>query len=194
MFGKKQGSQPVTPARPTTDESVEGKGRPTPSRRDSEAARKTRVKVSNNSKEAKKASRDRARLDRERSRKGMMAGDERYLQARDQGPGKAFTRDFVDSRFAPAEYFIVVAILVLALGFVPVQAIQLWVTLGFFAFAAIMVVDVIIMVVRLNRTATKTFNNPADRKGLTLYAVLRVMQFRRLRLPPPRVKRGGLPK
>jgi len=194
MFGKKQGSQPVTPARPTTDESVGGKGRPTPSRRDSEAARKTRVKVSNNSKEAKKASRDRARLDRERSRKGMMAGDERYLQARDQGPGKAFTRDFVDSRFAPAEYFIVVAILVLALGFVPVQAIQLWVTLGFFAFAAIMVVDVIIMVVRLNRTATKTFTNPADRKGLTLYAVLRVMQFRRLRLPPPRVKRGGLPK
>jgi len=191
MFGKKQESKPAVP---TSEESTEGKGRPTPSRRDSEAARKTRVKVPNNPKEAKKASRERARLDRDRSRKGMMAGEERYMQARDQGPGKAFTRDFVDSRFSLAEYFIVVAVLVLILGFVPVPSIQFWVTLGFFAFTAIMVIDVIIMVALLNRTATKTFDNPADRKGLTLYAVLRVMQFRRLRLPPPRLKRGGIPK
>jgi len=191
MFGKKQESKPAVP---TAEESGEGKGRPTPSRRDSQAARKTRVKVPNNPKDAKKASRERARLERDRSRKGMMAGEERYMQPRDQGPGKLFTRDFVDSRFSLAEYFIVVAILVLILGFVPVPSIQFWVTLGFFAFTAIMVIDVIIMVVLLNRAATKTFDNPADRKGLTLYAVLRVMQFRRLRLPPPRLKRGGIPK
>ena len=32
----------------------------------------------------------------------MMAGDERYLPARDKGPARAFTRDFVDSRFTVA--------------------------------------------------------------------------------------------
>ncbi len=192
MFGKK--SEPVVTPPASHEENAGGKGRPTPSRKEAEAARKTRVKVPNNPKEAKKAARDRARLDRERSRQGMMAGDQRYLQPRDQGPGKEFTRDFVDSRFALAEYFIVVAVLVLVLGFVPVKAIQFWVTLIFFAFTAIMVIDVIIMVILLNRAATKALPNPADRKGLTLYAILRVMQFRRLRLPPARVRRGGAPK
>ena len=114
MFGKKSESD----ATPTTsqEDASGGKGRPTPSRKEAEAARKTRAKVPNNPKEAKKAARDRARQDRERSRQGMMAGDQRYLQPRDQGPGKAFTRDFVDSRFALAEYFIVVAVFVLVLN------------------------------------------------------------------------------
>ena len=192
MFGKNSESA-ETPAT-SAEETASGKGRPTPSRKDAEAARKIRAKVPNNPKEAKKAARDRARQDRERSRQGMMAGDQRYLQPRDQGPGKAFTRDFVDSRFALAEYFIVVAVVVLVLGFGPVKAIQFWVTLIFFAFTAIMVIDVIIMVILLNRAATKALPNPADRKGLTLYAILRVMQFRRLRLPPARVRRGGAPK
>ena len=193
MFGKKSESD-ATPSATGHEESAGGKGRPTPSRKEAEAARRTRAKVPNNSKEAKKAARDRARQDRERSRQGMMAGDQRYLQARDQGPGKAFTRDFVDARFSLAEYFIVVAVLVLVLGFVPVTAIQFWVTIIFFAFTAIMVIDVIIMVVLLNKAATTALTNPADRKGLTLYAILRVMQFRRLRLPPARVRRGGAPK
>lgn len=193
MFGKKSASD-ATPAATSHQESFGGKGRPTPSRKEAEAARKTRAKVPNNPKEAKKAARDRARQDRERSRQGMMAGDQRYLQPRDQGAGKAFTRDFVDARFSLAEYFIVVAVLVLVLGFVPITAIQFWVTVIFFAFTALMVLDMIVMVIRLNRAALKALANPADRKGLTLYAILRVMQFRRLRLPPPRVRRGGAPK
>ena len=193
MFGKKSESD-ATPSATSHEETAGGKGRPTPSRKEAEAARKTRAKVPNNPKEAKKAARDRARQDRERSRQGMMAGDQRYLQARDQGAGKAFTRDFVDGRFSLAEYFIVVAVFVLVLGFVPITAIQFWVTIIFFAFTAIMVIDVIIMVVLLNKAATKALTNPADRKGLTLYAILRVMQFRLLRLPPARVRRGGAPK
>ena len=193
MFGKKSESD-ATSSATSHEETAGGKGRPTPSRKEAEAARKNRAKVPNNPKEAKKAARDRARQDRERSRQGMMAGDQRYLQARDQGPGKAFTRDFVDARFSLAEYFIVVAVLVLVLGFVPITAIQFWVTIIFFAFTAIMVIDVIIMVVLLNKAATKALTNPADRRGLTLYAILRVMQFRRLRLPPARVRRGGAPK
>ncbi|MDD2857673.1 MAG: DUF3043 domain-containing protein [Candidatus Nanopelagicales bacterium] len=192
MFGKKQDPQPApTPSQATADA---GKGRPTPSRREAEAARKNRAKVPSDPKAAKKAARERARVDRERQRQGMIAGDERYMAKRDQGPARAFTRDFVDARFTLAEYFIIVAVGVLVMGFIPVQALQFWVTVAFFAFTALLVIDTIIMVAMLNRQATKVFPNPQDRKGLTLYAILRVMQLRRLRLPPARVRRGGAPK
>ncbi|MFA7322970.1 MAG: DUF3043 domain-containing protein [Candidatus Nanopelagicales bacterium] len=192
MFGKKPAPQSVPPTDATSTEA--GKGRPTPSRRDAEAARKNRVKVPTDAKEAKKAARERARADRERSRQGMIAGDQRYMAKRDQGAARAFTRDFVDSRFTLAEFFILVAVAVLVMGFIPAQRLQFWVTVAFFAFSALLVIDTIIMVIILNRQATKAFPDPADRKGLTLYAILRVMQLRRLRLPPARVKRGGAPK
>ncbi len=194
MFGRP--SKSSEPSTPVVDQSATGKGRATPSRREAEAARKQRVKIpaKASSKEAKKASRERERAERARARKGMMAGEERFMPPRDQGPARAFTRDFVDSRFTMAEYFIVIAVGVLILGFIPVQPIQFWVTVVFFAFAALLVIDTIIMVYMLNRLAKEQFPDPKDRKGLTLYAILRVMQLRRLRLPPPRVKRGGMPR
>ena len=145
-------------------------------------------------KDAKKAAKERERDERARARKGMMAGEERFMPARDQGPVRAFARDFVDSRFTMAEYFIVIAVGVLLLGFIPIQPLQFWVTVVFFAFAALLVIDSIIMVFMLNRLAKEQFPDPKDRKGLSLYAILRVMQLRRLRLPPPRVKRGGMPR
>lgn len=194
MFGRpSKSSEPSTPA---VDQPASGKGHATPSRREAEAARKQRVKIpaKSSSKEAKKASKERERADRARARQGMIAGEERFMPPRDQGPARAFARDFVDSRFTMAEYFIVIAVGVLLLGFIPIQPIQFWVTVVFFAFAALLVIDTIIMVFMLNRLAAEKFPEAKDRKGLSLYAILRVMQLRRLRLPPPRVKRGGMPR
>lgn len=169
------------------------KGRPTPTRREAEAARKQRRSIPSDPKEAKKAAREEEREERGRRRAGMMAGDPRYLPARDQGPGKAFARDFVDSRVTLAEYFIFVAIGVLLLGFIRAPAIQSFVSLAFFAFTAIIAIDTIILLVTLNRRAKAALPDQADRKGITLYAALRTLQMRRLRLPPPRVRRGGRP-
>jgi Flp pilus assembly protein TadB len=195
MFGRK-GQPADTPVEPSTVEgdSASGKGRPTPSRREAEAARKQQLKIPKDPKEAKKAARERERDDRSRSRAAMMAGDERYLPARDKGPARAFTRDFVDSRFTLAEFFIFFAIGVLVLGFVRNPVVQSWVSIAFFAFTALIVVDTLVLLIQLNMRAKKQFPNAADRKGLTLYASLRTLQLRRLRLPPPRVKRGGAPK
>ncbi|HBJ73256.1 MAG TPA: DUF3043 domain-containing protein [Actinobacteria bacterium] len=194
MFGRSsKSSQSPTPE---VDAPTTGKGHATPSRREAEAARKQRVKIpaKTNTKEGKKAAKERVRAERERSRRGMMAGEERFMPARDQGPARAFARDFVDSRFTMAEYFILIAVGVLVLGFIPIQPLQFWVTVVFFAFAALLVIDTIIMVILLNRQAIQQFPEAKDRKGLSLYAILRVMQLRRLRLPPPRVKRGGMPR
>jgi hypothetical protein len=195
MFGRKQSPAADEPLTPATDEHDprSAKGRPTPSRREAEASRKSQLKIPKDPKAARKAARERERDDRTRSRAAMMAGDERYLPARDKGPAKAFARDFVDSRFTIAEFFIFVAVSVLVLGFIRNPAIQSFVSIAFFAFTALIAVDTFVLLFQLNRRAKAVFPDAADRKGITLYAVLRTLQLRRLRLPPPRVRRGGAP-
>lgn len=193
MFGRRASQSSEEPSESPGHEGG-GKGRPTPSRREAEAARKQTLKIPKDPKAAKAASRERAREARQRQRQGMLAGDPRYLPARDQGAGRAFARDFVDSRFTLAETFIFVAILVLVLGFIRNPVVQQWVSIGFFAFTAVIVVDMAILLITLSSRAKKQFADPKERKGLALYAALRAMQIRRLRVPPPRVKIGGAPR
>ena len=194
MFGRSKppAQEPAqtqaAPADPTA-----GKGHATPTRREAQQARKQQLRIPKDPKEAKKVRREQDRMARERQRQGQLAGDPRYLPARDQGPGRAFARDFVDARFTIAEYFVFVALGVLLLGFIPNQAAQTWVSLAFFAFTAVMAVDIAIVLIQLRSAARKAVDDPKDRKGLVLYAALRILQLRRLRIPPPRVRRGGRP-
>lgn len=195
MFGRR--TKDAAEAAPQTAQRKDpssGKGHATPSRREAQEARKQHLRIPKDAKEAKRAARDRDRIARETQRQGMLAGDPRYLPARDRGAAKAFTRDFVDARFTFAEYFVFVAIAVLALGFIKNQVLQTWISIAFFSFTALIAIDIIIVLVQLNIAARKEFPDKADRKGITLYAGLRVLQLRRLRLPPPRVRRGGRPK
>jgi hypothetical protein len=195
MFGRKQTPAAEEPAAAATEDldPRSSKGRPTPSRREAEAARKQQLKIPKDPKEAKKAARERERDSRVQARAAMMTGDDRYLPARDKGPVRAFTRDFVDARFTVAEFFIFIAVAVLVLGFVRNPAVQSFVSIAFFAFTAVIVVDTVLLLWQLNRRAKEAFPVAADRKGITLYAALRTLQLRRLRLPPPRVRRGGAP-
>jgi hypothetical protein len=85
------------------------------------------------------------------------------------------------------------AIAVLLLGFIKNQALSTLISTGFFAITALIAIDSIILVIQLNKRAKEAFPNEAERKGITLYALLRTLQLRRLRLPPPRVRRGGKP-
>ncbi len=193
MFGRGKSDNSQTPA-PVTEETHSGtKGRPTPSRKEAQRARKQFLKTPSDPKAAKAAQREADRTAKQRAREGMAAGDEKYLPARDRGPAKAFTRDFVDARFTLAEYFIFIAVAVLLLGFVKNQALSTLISTGFFAITALIALDSIILVIQLNKRAKEAFPNEADRKGITLYALLRTLQLRRLRLPPPRVRRGGKP-
>ena len=80
-----------------------------------------------------------------------------------------------------------------ALGFVQNPAIQSFVSLAFFAVTALIVIDTAILLIQMNIRAKKEFPDKSDRRGLMLYAVMRTLQLRRLRLPPPMVTRGGKP-
>ena len=188
MFGRKQApaEQPAEESEPTT-----GKGRPTPSRKEAETARKQSLKLPKDPKAARRAARERDRDARAQQRAALMAGDERALPARDQGPVKRYVRDFVDSRFTIAEYFIFVALAVLVLGFIPNPVVQFAVSISWMALIAIVAFDEIFLLVRLNSALRKRFPDKAERKGALWYAGLRTLQLRRFRLPPPRVRRGA---
>jgi hypothetical protein len=167
------------------------KGRPTPSRKDAETQRKQTLKVPSDPKAARKAMRERDRQARAEARAGLMAGDPRYLPPRDQGPAKAFTRDFIDGKRRLSEYFIFVAVAILLVSFVRVPTIVAALSLGWLFIAGLVIIEMIWVGFSLSRALKERWPEPADRKGCVLYAMLRLLQIRRLRVPPPRIKPGG---
>ncbi|MFY9332118.1 MAG: DUF3043 domain-containing protein [Candidatus Nanopelagicales bacterium] len=188
-----------SPSEPPIDE-AEGqqrgappKGRPTPTRREAEQARKQALRGSTDPRAARRENRAREKEAKAANRAALMAGDQKRLPARDQGPVRAYVRDFVDSRFTIAEFFIFIALGVLLLGFVPNQLVQSLISLGWFLLVAIIVVDSVLIMWRLNRQIKARFPEKSERKGAIFYAIMRTLQLRRLRLPPPRVRRGGEP-
>jgi len=193
MFGRKGRDQPApevpVEARPGA------KGRPTPTRKEAEAARKATLKVSSDPKEARKEMRERERAERQSGRAALMAGDERALPPRDAGPVRKMIRDVVDGRRSVGEIFIPVAILVLLSGFFA-TSFPVLVQVTYYVWLVMLagvVLDVAWIVLKLRRTARETM--PDARIGFAdyLYGVMRSLTLRRLRLPPPKVGPGGKP-
>ncbi|OKL49927.1 DUF3043 domain-containing protein [Boudabousia marimammalium] len=137
VFGKKKESASESPVEETQSSKV-GKGRPTPKRKEAEAARRRPVIVGDPkqrrklSKEERKRERERRDAIYARQQEAMRVGDERYLPARDKGKPRRFMRDFVDSRYTVAEWMIPVAVLSLFASMLLVnrQNIHLYVVYG----------------------------------------------------------------
>lgn len=194
MFGRKPTAEAPASDPSATETPGAGKGRPTPSRKEAEASRKQALKVPKDPKAARRAARDRDRDARVQQRAALASGDERALPLRDQGPVRRYIRDFVDSRFTLAEYFIFIALAVLVLGFIPNPTVQLGVSITWMALIVLVALDEIYLLFRLTSQMRKHFPDKADRKGSLWYAALRTLQLRRFRMPPPQVKRGGVPR
>jgi len=188
MFKKRSNADNVPAESAPTDAS--GKGRATPSRREAEASRKQALKVPKDPKAAKAAARDRDRQARADARAGIMVGDEKHLPMRDRGPVRRYVRDFVDSKFSLAEYFIFIAVGILVLGFIPNSQVSTFVSIAWFTVLVLVIVDIASVLFRLHRALRGYFPEAPDRKGVSLYAILRLLQMRRLRLPKPQVRRG----
>ena len=168
------------------------KGHATPSRKGAEQQRKKALKVPSDPKAAKKAMKQRKRDARAEARAGLMAGDEKHLPARDQGPAKAFTRDTIDSRRRLAEFFVFVAVGILIAGFIGGQA-QGTISMIWFTVTGGVVLEIAWVLTRLNRELKERWPEKSDRKGCLPYATMRQLQIRRLRIPPPRIKPGSDP-
>ena len=106
---------------PTSDK----KGRPTPKRKDAEAARKVSSIAPASTREEKKRAKEAARAARIASRAAYLRGDENALPFRDKGPVRKFVRNYVDSRRSIGEYFLPIIFVVLALTLIPSKVFQI---------------------------------------------------------------------
>lgn len=193
MFGRSK--NPPTPAPVETEDPGHhsGKGRPTPTRKEAEAARKRAMKIPADPKAARRAMRDRERDERAAQRAALARGDERAMPARDKGPVRAFVRQWVDSRRLFGEFFLPLAIAVLLLSLIPHATTQKLVSFAWLVMLVVLIGDTLFLVWRIRSALAAEFPDPAERKGAVFYGVMRALQIRKLRLPPPKVRAGGAP-
>ncbi|MFF4605408.1 DUF3043 domain-containing protein [Streptomyces sp. NPDC001339] len=198
MFRSRSKDEQAAPAKVTADQPQQPrdpqapKGRPTPKRSEAQAHRRTRAHTPANRKEAAKAQREARRADMARQREALANGDERYLPVRDKGPVRRFARDYVDSRWSVAEFFLPMAVVILVLTMVRVPSIQSIALLMWLVIIVLIVLDSALIWFRLGKLLRERFPND-NLKGVKPYAVMRTLQMRRLRLPKPQVKRGQRP-
>jgi hypothetical protein len=166
------------------------KNRPTPRRRDQEAANKRPLIVTDR-KAAAAQDKVARRAAMAKQRQGMLTGDERYLPVRDKGPRRRFIRDSVDARWNLGEFMLPVMLLVLLLSFIKTPWALLAVFILVYGLIALAVIDALLMWMRTKKKITQKFGG-AER-GDAMYAIMRAFQMRRTRMPKPQVARGQHP-
>ncbi|GAA1866725.1 DUF3043 domain-containing protein [Myceligenerans crystallogenes] len=199
MFSRSKTSDPaVTPVGETPSDVTDqpsGKGRPTPKRKEVEAARK-RPLVPNDRKAAREASREQERKARDLTRAAMDnpadAKLAKYLPPRDQGAVKAYARDHVDARWNLGEFFLPIAVVMLLGSFFATQIAELTIVLfiGMYGFLGIAIIDAVILWRGLKKRLQAKFGDVPP--GTMMYSVTRAFQIRRSRLPRPTHKKHGV--
>ncbi len=126
-------------------------------------------------------------------RQAMDTGDEKFLPLRDKGPQKRFARDYVDARFSLGEYLMFGALVFVIISLVvPSTSEQMiYVLGGFWVMFLAVFVDVFILSRKLRKRLAEKFGEVE--RGAVWYGSMRSLQFRKLRLPKPLVKRGEYP-
>lgn len=192
-----------TPEEPDTTPATQGKGRPTPKRRDAQRRRgpvapapmtakaaKARRKATRADAAARRqaAADSKARMADRRAR--MMAGEDEFLLPRDRGDVRRHVRDIVDARRNLAGMFMPLALVLILATFVVPKA-QLALTTTMAALMIFMAVDSLILGRIVNKRVAQRFPNSTDR-GFKLgwYAFVRAAQIRWLRAPKPQKKPG----
>jgi len=122
-------------------------------------------------------------------RERMMAGDDRYVLARDRGPARALVRDVVDGRRNLTGLFMPLALLVvLSFLYPPIQSV---VALAMFAMMLVMAIEGIYLARLVAARVRERFpEDSSSTARLGWYAFVRASQIRKLRAPRPRVKPG----
>ena len=167
------------------------KNRPTPKRRDQEALNKRPLIVTDR-KAAGKQDKAARREAMATQRAGMLAGNEKYLPARDKGPRRRFIRDTVDARWNIGEFMLPVMLLVLLLSFVRASWALMLVFVLVYGLILVAIVDAYLMWRRTRTKVEAKFG--AAEKGDAWYAIMRAFQMRRTRMPKPQVARGEQPR
>ncbi|HWL01207.1 MAG TPA: DUF3043 domain-containing protein [Microbacteriaceae bacterium] len=167
------------------------KGRPTPTRKEREAANKRPIVVADRA-EARRVNRERDRVERAKVNAGYAAGDERYLPMRDRGAQKRWVRDYVDARLSAGEFVIPVMFLVIVLMYLPIPALSSYSTIALLGYFGLVIIDSVVLGYTLRRKLAAKFGEDKVEK-VRWYAAMRALQLRMMRMPKPQVKRFQFP-
>jgi maltodextrin utilization protein YvdJ len=193
VFGRSSKTLNAQQAETVQREAREGaKNRPTPRRRDQEAANRRPLVVTDR-KVARDLDKTKRREIQVKQRQAMVTGDEANLPARDKGPVKRYVRDYVDARWNVGEFMLPVMLVVLALSFIHSIQIFAVVSIGVYLILLAAIVDGFLMWRRLKKRLAAKFGADHTVRGLAMYAAMRGFQLRRSRMPRPQVKRGDYP-
>jgi Protein of unknown function (DUF3043) len=165
------------------------KGRPTPKRSEAEKRRRQPFAAPADRKAAAQQSKSRDRNERSRKMEAMRRGESWALPRKDQGPVRALARDYVDSRRGLSEYYMFGVVVLIVLLFVPALRKSPVVDYAVLVMLLVIVTESVVVGRRVVRLAQQRFPGESTR-GVKLYAAIRGTQFRKLRMPTPRVKRG----
>ncbi|CAN5476472.1 hypothetical protein BH23ACT6_BH23ACT6_03120 [soil metagenome] len=168
-----------------------GKGRPTPKRRESQAAlRRPLVPDTRSiSKDAKRQEKRKRQQARAVARDGMLRGEEKHLAPRDRGPQRRYLRDAVDRRWNIGEILLPTMLLILAASLVRVPGVQIMMFAAAYGLILFGLVDAVMLWRRTKLAYTEEFKAEPPR-GSASYVVLRSFQMRRSRVPRAQVGRG----
>ncbi|PID53530.1 MAG: hypothetical protein CSA58_07050 [Micrococcales bacterium] len=198
-LGRTKSAQPLA-AEPVRKE--HGKNRPTPKRREAEAANRRPIVV-NDRKAAQRTQRDKNRQLRNKQRQAVNTGDEAHLPPQHAGPVRRTVRDIVDSRFNIGELYLPVVLLLLVGLILPgllsgnttdVAQWQQAVSMSLYAFIAAVAFDTWLSWRRTKRQLRERFGDDVNLRGLLGYLFTRSISIRSLRRPPVKVKRGQQPR
>lgn len=167
-----------------------GKGRPTPKRSEAEQRRRQPYTAPGDRKQANRQYRDRQRSDRARRSAAMQRGEEWALLPRDRGSAKALARDYVDSRRRLSEFYMYGLIVLMALLFIRNVVVQSIVPLLVMVAVVVMLVEGIFIGFRVRALVQQRLPGESTR-GVRLYAAMRALQIRQLRVPKPRIRPGS---
>ncbi len=156
------------------------KDRPTPTRKEAEAARRQRMTTTLSKKEARQTASRQSRAARMKA-----------VSAREAAPEKVLMRDYVDARFNLGEFLLPSVVVILAVTILGSYwpAVTLIATLAMYLFILGVFVDGYLMWRGFKRVLAARLPK-ASPKGLLMYGMTRSTQIRRFRSPAPRIKRG----
>jgi hypothetical protein len=182
-------SQPAAEAAPERPSQTQSKGRPTPKRSEAERRRRQPYSAPADRKAAGQQSRDRDRAARARRTEAMRRGESWALPRKDQGQVRALARDYVDARRSISEYYMFGVLVLVVLLFLPALRKSAVIDYAVLLILGVIVIESILVSGRVIKLAQQRFPGESTR-GLRMYVAVRNTQFRRLRMPTPRVKPG----
>ena len=163
----------------------------TPSRREAEAARKIRLgALPTDPRERRKAERATRNDAYQRQRQAMRSGDAKNFPARDQGPARAFVRDYVDGRLRLLEFLMPIVILAWLTIVLRSNTISAYASIIMELVVVFGIVFGILLNMRVKRLVREKFGDDEVR-GTGFYAFSRAAMPRFLRQPKPTVNFRG---